>query len=92
MGNWKSLLKLKPFLKRYRWILSAGIAGVILSSLLTTPIPFLTGQLVDRVLLGDKNVHDSVLELASILARNENTVKSQLKRSREMLKGVLELE
>lgn len=34
----------------------------------------------------------SVPELASILARNENTIKSQLKRGREMLKGVLELE
>lgn len=34
----------------------------------------------------------SVQELASILSRNENTVKSQLKRGREMLKGVLELE
>jgi len=34
----------------------------------------------------------SVPELASLLARNENTVKSQLKRGREMLKGVLELE
>jgi RNA polymerase sigma-70 factor (ECF subfamily) len=34
----------------------------------------------------------SVQELAHILDRNENTVKSQLKRGREMLKGVLELE
>jgi RNA polymerase sigma-70 factor (ECF subfamily) len=34
----------------------------------------------------------SVQELTSILRRNENTIKSQLKRGREMLKGVLELE
>jgi RNA polymerase sigma-70 factor (ECF subfamily) len=34
----------------------------------------------------------SVQELVSILGRNENTIKSQLKRGREILKGVLELE
>jgi RNA polymerase sigma-70 factor (ECF subfamily) len=34
----------------------------------------------------------SVGELSAILGRNENTIKSQLKRGREMLKGVLELE
>lgn len=34
----------------------------------------------------------SVPELAVILARKENTIKSQLKRGRELLKGVLELE
>lgn len=34
----------------------------------------------------------SVPELAVILSRKENTVKSQLKRGRELLKGVLELE
>jgi RNA polymerase sigma factor (sigma-70 family) len=33
-----------------------------------------------------------VRELAALLGRNGNTVKSQLKRGREMLKGVLELE
>lgn len=34
----------------------------------------------------------SVRELAAVLKRNENTIKSQLKRGRELLKGVLELD
>lgn len=66
MGEWKSLLKLRPFLKKYRLILSAGIVGVILSSLLTTPIPLLTGQLLDRVLLGNKSIHDLYLYVGGI--------------------------
>lgn len=52
MGKWKSLLKLWPFLKEYSWILTFGIAGIIFSSLLATPIPYLTGQLLDKILIG----------------------------------------
>lgn len=34
-----------------------GIAGIILSSLLTTPVPYLIGRLTDKVLLGNKSIH-----------------------------------
>ena len=34
-----------------------GIAGIILSSLLTTPVPSLIGRLTDNVLLGNKSIH-----------------------------------
>ncbi len=55
MGKWKSLLKLWPFLKKYRLILLVGIIGIIFSSLLSTPIPYLTGHLLDNVLMGNKS-------------------------------------
>ena len=65
-GSWKSLFKLRPFLKKYRLILIAGIAGIILSSLLTTPVPYLNGQLVDKVLLGNKSRHSLFLYVGAI--------------------------
>ena len=67
-GSWKSLLKLRPYLKKHRLILSAGIAGIILSSLLSTPVPFLTGQLLDKVLLGNKSYRALYLYIGGIAA------------------------
>lgn len=66
MGKWTSLLKLKPFLKRHRPVLLAGILGILLSSLLSTPIPYLTGQLLDKVLLGNKSYRDLYLYIGGI--------------------------
>ncbi|HEX3026155.1 MAG TPA: ABC transporter ATP-binding protein [Clostridia bacterium] len=66
MGKWKSLLRLRPFLKNYRFILSAGIAGTILSSLLSTPVPYLIGHLLDKVLMGNKSYRDLYLYVGVI--------------------------
>lgn len=68
MGNWRSFLKLRPFLKKHRLILLAGIVGIVLDSLLTTPGPFLTGQLLDKVLLGNKSYHTLYLYIGVIAA------------------------
>ncbi len=68
MGKWKSLLKLRPFLKNYRLILLAGISGIILSSLLSTPIPYLIGHLLDKVLMGNKSSRDLYLYVGIIAA------------------------
>ncbi|PYG89358.1 ATP-binding cassette subfamily C protein [Ruminiclostridium sufflavum DSM 19573] len=68
MGKWKSLLKLKPFLKKYRLILFAGIVGIILSSVLTTPVPYFIGHLLDKVLMGNKSYHDLYLYVGVIAA------------------------
>lgn len=68
MGKWKSLLKLKPFLKQYRLILTAGIAGILLSSVLATPVPYLIGHLLDRVLMGNQNYRDLFLYVGIIAA------------------------
>lgn len=66
MGSWKSLFKLRPFLKKHRLIFFAGITGIILSSLLTIPVPYLTGQLIDKVFLGNKSVHTLLLYICII--------------------------
>lgn len=68
MGEWKSLLRLKPFLKKYRLILIAGIAGIILSSVLATPIPYIIGHLLDKVLMGNKSYNELYLYIGIIAA------------------------
>lgn len=68
MGKWGSLLKLKPFMKKYRLILIAGITGIIVSSVLATPIPYLIGYLLDKVLMGNKSYHDLYLYVGIIAA------------------------
>ena len=68
MGKWKSLLKLKPFLKKYKLRLIVGIIGMILSSVLAVPVPYLIGQLLDKVLMGNKSYHDLYLYVGVIAA------------------------
>lgn len=68
MGKWGSLLKLRPFMKKYRLILIAGITGIIVSSVLATPIPYLIGHLLDKVLMGNKSYHDLYLYVGIIAA------------------------
>lgn len=65
-GKWKSLLKLRPFLRKYRLILFAGILGSVLSSLLSTPVPYLIGHLLDKVFIGNKSYHDLYLYIGMI--------------------------
>lgn len=66
MGKWKSLLKLRPFLKKYRLILVLGIVGILISSVLSTPIPYLTGLLLDKVLMGSKSYQQLYLYIGGI--------------------------
>lgn len=67
MGQWKSLLKLKPFLHKHRLVLIFGIVGLLISSLITTPVPYITGQLLDKVLLGSRRLSD-VFAYIAVLA------------------------
>ena len=55
IGQWRSLLRLEPFLKENRLTLAAGIACVLLCSLLAAPIPYITGILLDKVLMGNRS-------------------------------------
>lgn len=66
MGKWKSILKLRPFLKKYRLILVLGIVGILFSSVLSTPIPYLTGLLLDKVLMGSKSYQQLYLYIGGI--------------------------
>jgi len=58
MGKLSSLLKLKPFIKKYSLIFWIGIIGMILGSITATPIPYIIGDITDKVLLGNKNYND----------------------------------
>ena len=66
MGSWRSLFKIRPFLRKHRLIFFAGIIGILLSSLLTIPVPYLTGRLIDKVFLENKSVHDLFLYIGVI--------------------------
>ncbi|MFL0266936.1 peptidase domain-containing ABC transporter [Candidatus Clostridium radicumherbarum] len=50
MGKISSLLKLKPFIKKYKTIFWTGIIGIILSSIIANPVPYLIGKILDNVL------------------------------------------
>lgn len=63
IGPWKNLFKLVPFIGKYRLSFMFGVGAVLASSILTVPIPYLTGILLDRVLLKDKNINDMFLLL-----------------------------
>lgn len=66
MGKLKSLLKLKPFLKKYRLILFGGILCLITSSIVSTPVPYLIGHLLDKVLIGNKSSREFYLYISII--------------------------
>ncbi len=66
MGQIKSIIRLIPILKAYRVSLIAGIAGILLSSLLSTPVPYLIGHLLDKVLMGTKSYKELCLYLSII--------------------------
>jgi len=55
MGKLNSLLKLKPFLKKYRLLFGFGILGMIISSIIANPIPYIIGYIMDKVLIGGKS-------------------------------------
>ncbi|MCD2369373.1 ABC transporter ATP-binding protein/permease [Bacillus sp. BS3(2021)] len=52
------LLTLIPYLKKSKTPLIFGIIGMIISSLLTTPIPYIIGYIIDKVILLNKNYHE----------------------------------
>ncbi|WP_234121535.1 ABC transporter ATP-binding protein [Clostridium hydrogenum] len=66
MGKLSSILKLKPFLKKYFGIFIIGIIGMILSSIVSTPVPYIIGHLMDKVLLGKKSLSEFYFYIAII--------------------------
>ncbi|KHD36297.1 multidrug ABC transporter ATPase [Clostridium acetobutylicum] len=55
MGKISSLFKLRPFVKKYRGIFILGILGMIISSIVQTPVPYIIGYLMDKVLLNKRS-------------------------------------
>lgn len=56
MGKLKSILKLKTVMMKHKLLLIVVLFGVIAVSLIGLPIPYLTGILVDDVLVGNKKM------------------------------------
>ncbi|MBU3199969.1 ABC transporter ATP-binding protein/permease [Clostridium estertheticum] len=54
MGKISSLLKLTPFIKKHRLIFIAGIIGMLLGSIIATPIPYIIGIIMDKVLIAKR--------------------------------------
>lgn len=54
MGKISSLLKLTPFIKKHRLIFIVGIIGMLLGSIIATPIPYIIGIIMDKVLIAKK--------------------------------------
>lgn len=51
MGKFKSLLKLMPFIKKYKAVFIMGIIGMIISSVVSNPIPYVIGRIMDKVFI-----------------------------------------
>ncbi|WP_411682129.1 ABC transporter ATP-binding protein [Clostridium thailandense] len=66
MGKLASLLKLKPFIKKYWMIFGIGAFGIILSSLAATPVPYIIGYLMDKIFLSKKSYNELYLYIAVI--------------------------
>ncbi|WP_310910095.1 ABC transporter ATP-binding protein [Clostridium estertheticum] len=54
MGKISSLLKLTPFIKKHKLVFIAGIIGMLLGSVIATPIPYIIGIIMDKVLIAKK--------------------------------------
>jgi ABC-type multidrug transport system, ATPase and permease components len=66
LGKLKSLLKLKPFIKKYNLLFWGGTIGMILCSLISTPVPYLIGNIMDKVLIKSKSFKELYVFIAII--------------------------
>lgn len=64
MGGYSNLLKLNTYVKRCKFNFFAGIAGMIICSIMYTPVPYLMGYVIDKVLIP----HKSYMELYKIIS------------------------
>jgi len=66
MGKLSNLLKLKPFIKKYYLIFWAGIVGMIFCSIIATPVPYIIGTIMDKVLIGEKSYKEFYIYIGVI--------------------------
>ncbi|AKN32075.1 multidrug ABC transporter ATPase [Clostridium carboxidivorans P7] len=64
MGGYNNLLKLNTYIKKCKFNFFAGIVGMIICSIMYTPVPYLMGYVIDKVLIP----HKSYMELYKIIA------------------------
>ncbi|OXX84818.1 multidrug ABC transporter ATP-binding protein [Paraclostridium benzoelyticum] len=66
MNSYKQLSFLFPFLKKSKGYLTIGIIGMIASSLIIAPIPYLIGYTIDTIVLVDKSYTNLVKMIAAL--------------------------
>lgn len=64
MKNLKSIIKLKYYIKKCKVWLIGGVIGMVICSLVYVPVPYLTGYIIDNILLK----HGSYRELGKIIS------------------------
>ncbi|WP_026881534.1 ABC transporter ATP-binding protein [Clostridium akagii] len=67
MGKLSSILKLRPYIKKHRLIFVAGIIGMLLGSIVSTPVPYIIGIIMDKVLIAKKG-YNLLYMYASVIA------------------------
>lgn|GEM_PF-653223 len=68
MGELSSLLKLKPFFKKYKLLFGFGLIGTLLSSTVIIPVPYMIGKVMDNVLIGTKSFNEFYFYIGIIAA------------------------
>ena len=67
MGSYTSLFKLKPYIRKCKIWFWSGIAGMIICSGIYVPIPYLTGYIIDNILL-KRGSYNNLYKFITILA------------------------
>lgn len=67
MGSYTSLFKLKPYIKKCKFLFLGGILGMILCSAIYMPIPYLMGYIIDNILLKHRS-YNELYKLITLLA------------------------
>jgi ABC-type bacteriocin/lantibiotic exporters, contain an N-terminal double-glycine peptidase domain len=68
VGELSSLLKLKPFFKKYKLLFGFGLIGTLLSSTVIIPVPYMIGKVMDNVLIGTKSFNEFYFYIGIIAA------------------------
>lgn len=66
MGELRSLLKLKPFIRNHLLLFLIGIICTFLSSIISIPIPLIIGIILDKVLIRSQNYNSLYLYISLI--------------------------
>lgn len=66
LGKLSSLLKLKPFIKKYSLLFWMGIIGMILGAIVSNPVPYIIGRIMDRVLIAKKSYNEFYIYIGAI--------------------------
>lgn len=64
--SYKELLFLYPYLKNTKTLLTFGLIGMVIASLIIAPIPYIIGYIIDKVILLNKS-YDQLLKTTLIL-------------------------